>query len=199
MKSKIDHIEERIAALQSEYDAAERKYEFSNFDTADFWDSEEEMERLDARLEALKTERKKLRDTALEIKPVQQREDVPSVVAVQNEAGTKWSDGIAALEQKTGQPIGNRGLKTALKVMHERNEALHVQAVEQLIRLQARVDELEKNRLEYVGVHAEGKGYRKGHLVTFSGSLWHANKSTTRRPGTDNSWTLAVKRGRDAR
>lgn len=56
--------------------------------------------------------------------------------------------------------------------------------------------------LLYRGVHVAGKAYAPGDVVTWGGSLWHANADTTARPGDvagASAWTLAVKHGRDAR
>jgi hypothetical protein len=52
----------------------------------------------------------------------------------------------------------------------------------------------------YRGVYVPGKLYDRGDVVTWAGSLWHANAETTTRPGDGApAWTLAVKRGRDAK
>jgi hypothetical protein len=56
--------------------------------------------------------------------------------------------------------------------------------------------------LLYRGVHVAGKAYAQGDVVTWGGSLWHANADTISRPGDvagAAAWTLAVKHGRDAR
>jgi vacuolar-type H+-ATPase subunit F/Vma7 len=54
--------------------------------------------------------------------------------------------------------------------------------------------------MEYKGVWKESHGeYAKGHTVTQNGSLWHANKPTTDKPGTSDAWTLCVKRGVDGK
>jgi hypothetical protein len=50
----------------------------------------------------------------------------------------------------------------------------------------------------YCGVFKEGQEYAPGDLVTWGGSLWHCDKGTTAKPGTDD-WTLAVKKGRDGK
>jgi hypothetical protein len=65
--------------------------------------------------------------------------------------------------------------------------------------LDARIAELEKAPLVYEGPHEQGKTYARGQFVTHDGSLWHANYKTGSRPGDGPGWTLAVKRGRDAR
>ena len=52
--------------------------------------------------------------------------------------------------------------------------------------------------LRYVGVYQDGKAYTAGDVVTWAGSTWHANESTTTKPGDGSkAWTLTVKRGRD--
>jgi hypothetical protein len=63
-------------------------------------------------------------------------------------------------------------------------------------KLSRRIDELERRQMKFVGVWRAGQSYEPGSLATHSGSLWHANRSTAgSRPGTDDSWVLAVKRG----
>jgi hypothetical protein len=52
---------------------------------------------------------------------------------------------------------------------------------------------------EYLGVYQEGKSYEPGDMTTFGGGLWHCNEPTQDKPGTSESWTLAVKKGRDGR
>ena len=51
---------------------------------------------------------------------------------------------------------------------------------------------------EYCGVFKDGEAYEPGDMVTWAGSVWHCDKATGEKPGTD-SWTLAVKKGRDAK
>jgi len=54
--------------------------------------------------------------------------------------------------------------------------------------------------LSYEGVYQEGKSYDVGNLVTWGGSMWHANDTTTTKPGEGSKdWTLTVKRGRDGK
>lgn len=51
----------------------------------------------------------------------------------------------------------------------------------------------------YRGVFGD-KTYLPGDLVTWAGSLWHANVETKNKPGEGNAdWTLAAKRGRDGK
>ncbi|WP_455424801.1 phage gp6-like head-tail connector protein [Dryocola sp. LX212] len=53
----------------------------------------------------------------------------------------------------------------------------------------------------YRGVFKSGETYQPGDTVTWAGSVWHCNSPATDKPGEPGSsgWTLAVKRGRDAR
>lgn len=60
--------------------------------------------------------------------------------------------------------------------------------------LEKQVEELKNRGIDYRGVFAEGESYRKGDVVTHSGSLWIAQKQTDKRP-PGNGWVLAVKQG----
>ncbi|EBG8067295.1 phage portal protein [Salmonella enterica] len=53
----------------------------------------------------------------------------------------------------------------------------------------------------YKGVFNAGESYLPGDTVTWGGSLWHCDEPTADKPGEVGSkgWTLAAKRGRDAR
>jgi hypothetical protein len=76
---------------------------------------------------------------------------------------------------------------------------------EELAPLLARLDALEaaQRRLEnfqYVGVWRADASYSIGNFATHDGGMWHCGADgTTSEPGTDASWQLVVKRGRDAR
>jgi hypothetical protein len=50
----------------------------------------------------------------------------------------------------------------------------------------------------YRDVFKEGSEYQHGDVVTWGGSLWHCDKATSAKPGTDD-WTLACKKGRDGK
>jgi hypothetical protein len=52
----------------------------------------------------------------------------------------------------------------------------------------------------YRDVWTPRKTYERGDCVTWAGSEWHCNATTTSKPGDGSaSWTLKVKRGRDGR
>jgi HK97 family phage prohead protease len=52
---------------------------------------------------------------------------------------------------------------------------------------------------KYYGVWSSGERYREHNSVTKAGSLWIAMSDTSSEPGTDESWQLVCKKGRDAR
>lgn len=64
-------------------------------------------------------------------------------------------------------------------------------------------DRVERNvtlpHVIYRGVHQQGQQYQRGDSVTFQGSTWIAMRDTGSKPETDDSWRLAVKRGRDGK
>lgn len=45
----------------------------------------------------------------------------------------------------------------------------------------------------------EGEAYYEMNLCTHDGSTWLCKRATTSKPGTDDSWRLIAKRGRDGR
>lgn len=49
------------------------------------------------------------------------------------------------------------------------------------------------------GVFFEGKTYEPGDGVTWAGSFWIAQESTTEKPDSAKGWRLAVKKGRDGK
>lgn len=54
--------------------------------------------------------------------------------------------------------------------------------------------------VKYAGIFDRTRSYAPGSMVTYKGSTWHANvEAKGVEPGDGASWTLAVKRGRDAR
>ena len=51
----------------------------------------------------------------------------------------------------------------------------------------------------YKGVYEPDEAYEPDDMVTFGGSVWVAGAETKSKPGTDDTWKLAVKKGRDGR
>ena len=64
------------------------------------------------------------------------------------------------------------------------------------VALAKRVERLEARPVvRYCGVWQDGETYPPGTLITCSGSLWHAERKTSSRPGADATWKMAVKNG----
>jgi hypothetical protein len=78
-----------------------------------------------------------------------------------------------------------------------------MQSVAQVLApLVKRINELEaRPTLRYCGVWKGDVGYGEGAAVTHDGSVWIAKAiaSPGARPGENNAWQLAVKRGKDGR
>lgn len=52
----------------------------------------------------------------------------------------------------------------------------------------------------YKGVYDKDAEYQAGDMVTQDGSVWHCNAAVAgEKPGGNEFWTLAVKRGRDGK
>ncbi|MBR1154513.1 hypothetical protein [Bradyrhizobium sp. JYMT SZCCT0428] len=74
----------------------------------------------------------------------------------------------------------------------------HVEA--KIAPLNARIVELEKGGIRYLGVFQRAIDYRRGSVVTDAGSAWVAltdNPQNT--PGHSSDWQLMVKAGKDAK
>ena len=70
-----------------------------------------------------------------------------------------------------------------------------------LAHLERRIERLEARPagIKYLGVWDRCRAYGKGDFVTKAGSLFCARVDHPNEPGTDKTWTLAIKRGRDAK
>jgi hypothetical protein len=96
-------------------------------------------------------------------------------------------------------PAGLDGLGFGdLELVHDGERRVTVRAV-----LGDRVKELGTVAIPceiYRDVWTPRKTYERGDCVTWAGSEWHCNATTTAKPGDGSpSWTLKVKRGRDGR
>ena len=67
-----------------------------------------------------------------------------------------------------------------------------------LLELSEKVKKIESRGVQYRGVYQRSEDYKRGDLVTFEGSMWHATRDTIEEPGASKDWQLAVKKGRDA-
>lgn len=80
---------------------------------------------------------------------------------------------------------------------------------QRFLRIESRVAQIEARETQiakalqslptYRGVYEPGQTYARGTFITLHGSMWHANQATTSKPGGGPDWTLAVKRGSDAK
>lgn len=63
--------------------------------------------------------------------------------------------------------------------------------------LKDRVEAMEAHGVKYAGVYQKALPYRKGHVVTHSGSMWVALRDADEReaPGASDAWQLAQKHG----
>jgi hypothetical protein len=83
---------------------------------------------------------------------------------------------------------------TALGQLMRENEQRGAALESQIAGLRSAMQEF-----RFVGQWMEHKSYRTGNFVSMGGQLYHANADTSSRPGSDATWTLAAKSGRDGR
>ena len=95
---------------------------------------------------------------------------------------------------------------TPQKPSTDRIDALSRRVTQLHDSMHARFAKLEANlgavaQLRYCGVWSADVKYFVGNFCTFNGSVWHANADSQGvRPGTSpETWTLAVKHGKDGR
>lgn len=88
------------------------------------------------------------------------------------------------------------GLKPAIDAAFNRHEKMIEELAGVALDLLKRIDTLENS---YQGVWDGAKSYVRNQTVTHAGSLWISKRETNSKPGTDDSWQLCVKKGRDGR
>ena len=109
------------------------------------------------------------------------------------------SENNLATWQSSELPIINNGAEFGFELAREiKNYVRRAVAP-----LEKRIGELEaRPELKYCGVWVAGKTYQENMLVTHSGSLWIAKKTTASYPGGNaepGAWQLCTKRGRDGK
>ena len=73
-------------------------------------------------------------------------------------------------------------------------------ALDQIDELTRRIAEIEnKPVLRYLGVWEQQRQYNEQNVVTCEGGMWVCRTATRSRPGSDSTWQLAVKRGRNGK
>lgn len=98
----------------------------------------------------------------------------------------------------------SKALGEILTKHRDRDAELEAQLAKRDARLAAleeRIAVLEaRPSVKYLGIWTDGDEYRDGDFVTDRGSLWACCRDrTTARPGENDDWQLAAKRGRDGR
>ena len=129
------------------------------------------------------------------------------VDAGNDEAGARM---MADTEWQRRQAVEQKGLASAPAPINAKTLAAYSREIAPVIAgaidkavapIKVRIAELEAAQAEfkYCGVHEAGREYKRGNFATADGSIFHCNRTTTARPGDGDAWTLACKRGRDAR
>lgn len=65
--------------------------------------------------------------------------------------------------------------------------------------LEAKLSAWDRKSFQYCGVWSAKDAYGEHDFVTHDGSMWCCLTPTSSKPGTDESWQLCVKKGRDGR
>ena len=79
--------------------------------------------------------------------------------------------------------------------------AIYQETDTKITALEAKIARLEAamQEFKFVGQWQDFKTYKAGNFVSMGGQIYYANSDTKLRPGTDATWTLACKSGRDGR
>jgi hypothetical protein len=79
--------------------------------------------------------------------------------------------------------------------------AIHQQTDQKIAALEIKISRLESamSEFKFVGQWQPHKSYRAGNFCSLGGQIFHCDRDTDSRPGTNSDWTLAVKSGRDGR
>jgi hypothetical protein len=148
---------------------------------------------------------------AQELATIDQVKAIDAAVLRGEAPSTAASRGLWQEMQQRGIGALNKRLNdwTALSPDQRKAEGISLDAslvqagvVEMLKVLTARVEATERRFEEqgraYKGIWKPGH-YSAGSFVTHGGSMWHADTATSFKPGEGGGWTLAVKKGADAK
>ncbi len=108
----------------------------------------------------------------------------------------KEMEGIADRAEEVRRSLG-KGKIDAEKIAMQAYAGM-VRLFDVMRALLDRVEHVEERGVRYRGVYQRSEDYKRGDLVTFEGSMWHATRDTIEEPGASKDWQLAVKKGRDA-
>ncbi len=114
----------------------------------------------------------------------------------------------AALDAKHAKNPHWRSLKAVIdavaEVMPELFDHKAKPLIERIAALEAETKALKADRPTLADAYkgtwqpSAFDAYARGDAVTFDGSLWLARAVTRTKPGTDDTWQMIVKKGRDA-
>lgn len=126
-----------------------------------------------------------------------------SITSDETPPSSLWREVAAAGERALVETRGLPGYERSTPAMRMASEA-RGSSMAMVRALAERVDDLERRlaegRVEYRGVWSAGQTYRRGHLVTLHGNIFHCNRPTAGKPSEDHDgWTLAVRKGRDGK
>lgn len=124
---------------------------------------------------------------------------------IRSSAAAMWKSPNAVASYTQGRDteldLGIAILRGRSTQHQERFADLEARLAEMQARLEAAEQRVAKGTLQYEGIWREDAAYERGATVTCGGNLWVALKDVAPdlRPGGNDSWQLAVKRGRDGR
>jgi hypothetical protein len=107
---------------------------------------------------------------------------------------TKTSNGELHDLRRTNGHLAKRvaSLESCIDVLFRKHGGI-------LDNLITRIETLEQRPVvKYCGVYDQAKAYVPGNMVTHNGSVWHCASACEGQKPPGPSWTLAVKRGKDA-
>lgn len=144
--------------------------------------AETQITRLNGEIIALRAELVSVREQITQTRSAEPQRGEPGPPGERGEQGRPGPQG------EPGQP-GERGADGISSI-----EEIQRVATEIVQRAHA-----EHARSWYRGVFNAGEQYDAGQGVTWDGCMWIAARATNVAPGRDDSWTLAIKKGRDGR
>lgn len=149
------------------------------------------------------------------------RADVPGPPGDQGEPGERGPEGLPGRDGRDGVPggYGDKGLdgSNGINGKDGRDGTMSLDGIKAVRTDYRTVTLCSKSTSEpieggvisfdgfpiYRGVYQSGKTYDHGDMVTWGGSTWHANETTSAKPGeaaaASRAWVLVVKAGRDGK
>jgi len=116
-------------------------------------------------------------------------------------ANVEWLDGVLA-------KLNRRVTKRILVLCHHLSDVIGEKGLaplrDRIKALEKTVEEMKSAQTKtladaFRGSWQPNTGYARGSLVVKDGGLWLSMADTTAKPGTDDSWRLVTKAGKDGR